>query len=100
MTTHAHAQKPNDKSVLKPVDKTFLEKAKPGSRLFHFPRTGDAEASFEKSPSAEYTLYSVIEIPTEKDLTLVRAFDKKEVKKNFSREELTAGDWWYNPDFS
>jgi hypothetical protein len=97
MAKPAPTPEPDHKPALKPVDKAFLEHIHPGSRLFHFPRTGDAETSFEKSPPAAYTLYSVIEIPTDKDLTLIRAFDKKEVKKIFSREELTAGDWWYTP---
>jgi hypothetical protein len=38
----------------------------------------------------------VIDLPTEDDVVLVKAFDEKEERHNFSKKELLSGDWWYN----
>ena len=92
MVTHT------DTEALLPVDEHFLQRLMPGSHLFHYPRVGDAATSFRKSPSAEYTMYSVIEVPTENDIVLTRAFDEKEEKRSYTRDELLAGEWWYNPE--
>lgn len=88
---HMSKERPN----LKPVNKNFIDHLHPGDRLFHYPRKGNAEQSFAQSPSAEYTLFSVIDLPTEDDVVLLRAFDKEEEKQQFSRSALLAGDWWY-----
>jgi hypothetical protein len=88
-----------DTVTLKQVDQVFLDSLRIGDRLFHYPPKGNAEKSFKKSPSAEQTLYSVIEIPTEKDIILIGAFDKEETKRSYEPSELLSGDWWYNPDF-
>ena len=92
MATHT------DTEALLPVDENFLQRLMPGSHLFHYPRVGDAEKSFRKSPSAEYTMYSVIDVPTENDIVLTRAFDQKEEKRSYTRDDLLAGEWWYNPE--
>ena len=84
---------------LKLVNEQFLARIKIGDRLFHYPRKGTAEESFEESSSAEHTLYTVIDIPDGTDIVMVRAFDKNEDRQHFSRKQLLAGDWWYNPDF-
>ena len=84
---------------LKQIDEKFLKSLKIGDRLFHYPPKGSGEESFQDSPSAEYTLYSVIDLPTETDLVLIRAFDEKEIRENMARSRLLAGDWWYNPEF-
>ena len=95
MSTHSTHK---DGQTLLPVDKHFLLHLRSGAHLFHYPRQGDAETSFQKSPSAEYTLYSVIDVPTGNEVILARSFDKTEVRKSYTREELLAGEWWYNPD--
>ncbi len=89
----------SDAAALKQVDKVFLDSLRVGDRLFHYPPKGNAAESFEKSPSAQYTLYSVIGIPTEKDIILSRAFDEEEAKRSYDPSELLSGDWWYNPAF-
>jgi hypothetical protein len=81
---------------LKQVDAHFLKNIKPGDRLFHYPPAGDAQTSFAESASAKYTLYSVIGLPTEDDVTLLGSFDEKENPENFSRPGLLNGEWWYN----
>jgi hypothetical protein len=85
-----------DHENLKQVDAHFLKNIKVGDRLFHYPPVGDAQTSFAESPSAKYSLYSVIALPTEDDVTLIRSFDEKEKPENFSRPNLLGGDWWYN----
>jgi hypothetical protein len=83
---------------LRKTDQAFIDKLKVGDRLFHFPSKGGAGQSFRESPSAEYTLYSVIDLPDGNDVTLMKAFDQKEGRKNFSRDKLlSSGDWWFNP---
>jgi hypothetical protein len=89
---------PTDSTALLPVDENFLQKLLPGTHLFHYPRQGDAGTSFSKSPSAEYTMYSVIDVPTEDDIVLTRSFDQTEAKKLYSRDDLITGEWWYNPE--
>jgi hypothetical protein len=84
--------------ALQPVDEGFLQRLQPGAHLFHYPRQGDANTSFRKSPSAEYTMYSVIDVPTENDIVLTRSFDEKEEKRSYTRDDLLAGEWWYNPE--
>ena len=84
---------------LKQVDEQFLKKIKVGDRLFHYPQKGTAERSFEESPSAEYSLYSVIDLPDETHIVMLRAFDENETREKFSRTKLLAGDWWHNPEF-
>ncbi|HMH22165.1 MAG TPA: hypothetical protein VK563_10325 [Puia sp.] len=97
MTPETHSEK-SPATDLRLADHSYIDNLKVGDRLFHFPRRGDAERSFRESPSAEHTLYSVIGLPDEQDVTLIMAFDKKESRKNFSRDELlSSGDWWYNP---
>jgi len=83
---------------LKQLDKAFLKDLSVGERLFHYPKKGDAGASFAKSPSAEQTMYRVIDLPTADDVVLLRAFDEQEEKKNYSRADLLTGDWWYQPE--
>lgn len=85
-------------AALQPVDEGFLERLAPGMHLFHYPRQGDAARSFSKSPSAEYTMYSVLDIPTENDIVLTRSFDEKEKKVSYTWDDLLAGEWWYNPE--
>ena len=101
MTPKKHSKKSATelrKTELRKTDKAFIDKLKVGDRLFHFPSKGGAEQSFRESPSAEYTLYSVIDLPDKKDITLMKAFDQKEGRKNFSRDQLlSSGDWWFNP---
>lgn len=87
-----------DSQALVPVDENFLQRILPGTHLFHFPRQGDAKTSLSKSPSAEYTMYSVIDVPTENDIVLTRSFDEKEGKKLYTLDDLLAGEWWYNPE--
>jgi hypothetical protein len=87
-----------DSPDLQQIDKIFLKDLSIGDRLFHYPPKGDADSSFRESPSAEYTLYTVIDLPTTDDIVLLRAFDEKEEKKNFSRSEILSGDWWYMPE--
>ena len=91
MTTH------RDSTTLQPVNEHFLQQLRPGAHLFHYPRQGDAATSFQKSPSAEYTMYSVLDVPTDNDIILSRSFDEKEAKKSYTRDELLAGEWWYQP---
>ena len=79
-----------------PVDPSFVKHLQVGSRLFHYPSKGSPEKSFTESPSAEYTLYSVIDLPTEDDVVMVKAFDEKEERHNFSKKDLLSGDWWHN----
>ena len=86
-----------DNTTLMPVDEGFLERLLPGTHLFHYPRQGNATTSFQKSPSAEYTMYSVVDVPTEDDIVLIRSFDEQERKKAFARDDLLSGEWWYNP---
>jgi len=88
----------DDTVSLQPVDEGFLERLEPGMHLFHYPRQGDAAASFRKSPSAEYTMYSVVEISTENDVVLTGSFDQEEKKKSYTWDDLLAGEWWYNPE--
>jgi hypothetical protein len=83
-----------DHENLKQVDAHFLKDLKVGDRLFHYPQAGDAETSFIESPSAKYTLYSVIGLPTEDDVTMIRSFDEKEKPESFSRNDLLDGQWW------
>ncbi len=85
-------------AALQPVDEGFLERLEPGMHLFHYPRRGDAAQSFRKSPSAEYTMYSVLAIPTESDFVLIRSFDEEEKKVAYTWDDLLAGEWWYNPE--
>ncbi|HVU53746.1 MAG TPA: hypothetical protein VHD83_01770 [Puia sp.] len=87
-----------DSNALQPVDENFLQQVRVGAHLFHYPRQGDANTSFKKSPSAEYTMYSVIDVPTENDIVLTRSFDEKEEKKSYTWDDLLAGEWWYNPE--
>lgn len=87
-----------DTTALLPVDEGFLERLMPGTHLFHYPRQGDDKTSFKKSPSAEYTMYSVVDVPTENDIVLMRSFDEKEAKRSYTWDDLLAGEWWYNPD--
>ena len=93
---HANANDigPQARPDLIPVDKAFLTGLRRGDRLFHFARKGNAEQSFATSPSAEETLYSVIDLPSEDEVVLLRAFDKDEQKHSFSHADLLAGDWW------
>ena len=77
------------------VNRSFLDQLRVGSRLFHYPTKGDAAASFEKSPSVEYTLYSVIDLPTVDEVVLLGLFDQQEKKKAVSRDDLLNGEWWY-----
>ena len=87
-----------DTAALQPVDEGFLERLEPGMHLFHYPRMGNAAQSLRKSPSAEYTMYSVLAIPTESDFVLSRSFDEAEKKVSYSWDDLLAGEWWYNPE--
>jgi hypothetical protein len=89
---------PLDSAALQPVDEGFLQRVQPGTHLFHYSRQGDAKTSFRKSPSAEYTMYSVIDVPTENDIVMSRSFDEKEKKKSYTWDDLLAGEWWYNPE--
>jgi hypothetical protein len=84
--------------ALQPVDENFLQQLRIGAHLFHYPRRGDAATSFRKSASAEYTMYSVVDVPTENDIVLTRAFDEKEGKKSYTWDDLLGGEWWYNPE--
>jgi len=43
-------------------------------------------------------MYSVVDVPTENDIVLTRAFDRKEEKESYTRDDLLAGEWWYNPE--
>ena len=92
------ASQSTDNGNLQPVDENFLQQLRVGAHLFHYPRQGDAATSFSKSPSAEYTMYSVIDVPTESDIVLTRSFDEQEEKKSYTWDDLLAGDWWYNPE--
>jgi hypothetical protein len=76
------------------VDPSFLKNIRIGSQLFHYRNRGNADRSFAHSPSAEYTLYSVIDIIAENEVVMVKAFDETEQKKNYSHSELLSGDWW------
>ena len=90
---------PDAGTRLKQIDKTFLRTLKIGDRLFHYPTKGNAAESFEESPSAEYMLYSVIDIPGKNEITLIGTFDEGEIKRSYDPSELLSGAWWYNPDF-
>jgi len=98
MTVQNMSMASTETAALQPVDQGFLERLTPGMHLFHYPRQGDAADSFRKSPSTEYTMYSVIAIPTENDFVLTRSFDEKEKKESFTWDDLLAGEWWYNPE--
>jgi hypothetical protein len=88
-----------DSESLKQVDAHFLKNIKVGDRLFHYPFHEDAEKSFEKSPSAEFTMYSVIGLPTDADIVLIGAFDETEKPQQYTKKSMLAGSWWYNPLF-
>ncbi|MHA4812604.1 hypothetical protein ACX0G9_31210 [Flavitalea flava] len=81
-----------------PLDKTYVEHLRVGDRLFHYPPRGNDETSFKKSPSPEYSLYSVIDLPAEDVIVMVRAFDTGEEKQQFSRSDLLSGQWWRGPN--
>jgi len=87
-----------DNGDLQPVDVNYLQQLRIGAHLFHYPWQGDAATSFKKSPSAEYTMYSVVDVPTENDIVLTRSFDEQEEKKSYTWDDLLAGEWWYNPE--
>jgi hypothetical protein len=76
-----------DSESLKQVDAHFLKNIRVGDRVF------------QQSPSIEFTMYSVIGLPTDADLILMGAFDENEEPQQFTRKSMLAGDWWYNPLF-
>lgn len=80
-----------------PLDEKFLKSIKEGDRLFHYPHKGNIPSS-QESNIAEYILYSVIDLPTENDVTLLGAFDLQERKKIISRRDLLNGQWWRTAD--
>jgi hypothetical protein len=71
-------------SPLVPVDDRFLKRLKVGDRLFYF------------STPDDYTLYSVVDLPTEQDVVLLGAFDEAEKKTKLTHAELLSGGWKYN----
>jgi hypothetical protein len=82
----------------RPLDKKFLKSLKVGDRLFHYPNQGDVKSSFDESAPAKYTLYSVIDLPTNDEVTVLGSFDQQGKKKVISREELLNGEWWHSAD--
>jgi len=79
---------------LLPVDTRFLEQLQMGDRLFYFPpaRASDKPAV---SVSNDYILYSVVGLPTDKEVVLSGAFDTAEEKKNVTHSQLLGGEWKY-----
>lgn len=75
----------SDASPLVPVDARFLGRLKVGDRLFYF------------SSADEYTLYSVVELPTAREVVLLGAFDEGETKKKVTHAELLSGKWKHDP---
>lgn len=82
---------------LHPLDEKFLKSIKEGDRLFYYPDKGGLQSGQEINV-AEYTLYSVIDLPTENEVTLLGAFDLQEKRKIIARRDLLNGRWWRAAD--
>jgi hypothetical protein len=67
-----------------------------GDRVFHYPFCESDENSFQQRPSTEFTMYSVISLPTYSDIVLIGAFDETEEPQQFTRKSMLAGNWWFN----
>ena len=73
----------SEASPLVPVDDRFLKRLQVGDRLFYF------------SAPDDYVLYSVVDLPAEREVVLLGAFDEAEKKKKLTHADLLSGAWKY-----
>lgn len=77
--------KNSNASPLAPVDDRLLKRLQVGDRLFYF------------SAPDDYVLYSVVDLPAEREVVLLGAFDETEKKKKVTHADLLSGAWKYAP---